>query len=158
MARKQDKNLIPFTSDQSREQAAKNGTKGGKKSGEVRRQKKTIADFLKTWADKEVDEKNKKALQALGLDEEATNRTLLVLPLIKKANGGDIKALQMIIDLLGEDKKKDLEIAKLKEEINLLRAETQKITAAFGEDREIEDLSGLAEMLRKDKGGDEDDE
>lgn len=158
MARKQDENLIPFTSDQSREQAAKNGTKGGKKSGEVRRQKKTIADFLKTWADKEVDEKNKKALQALGLDEEATNRTLLVLPLIKKANGGDIKALQMIIDLLGEDKKKDLEIKKLQEEIALLRAEKQKITAAFGEDREIEDLSGLAEMLRKDKGGEEDDE
>lgn len=156
MARKQDENLIPFTSDQSREKAAKNGAKGGVRSGEVRRQKKTVADYLRKWADNEVDEKNKRALQALGLDEEATNRTLLVLPLIKKANGGDIKALQMIIDLLGEDKKKDLEIAKLKEEISLLRAETQKITAAFGEDREIEDLSGLAEMLRK--GGEEDDE
>lgn len=154
MARKQDENLRPCEYKLSQEEQKK----GGRKSVEVRRQKKTIAEYLKTWADKEVDEKNKKALQSLGLDEEATNRTLLVLPLIKKANGGDIKALQMIIDLLGEDKKKDLEIAKLKEEINLLRAETQKITAAFGEDREIEDLSGLAEMLRKDKGGDDDDE
>lgn len=152
MARKQDENLRPsehkFTLEEHK--------RGGQRSAEVRRQNKTIADYLRKWADNEVDEKNKKALQALGLDEEATNRTLLVLPLIKKANGGDIKALQMIIDLLGEDKKKDLEIAKLKEEINLLRAQTQKITAAFGEDREIEDLSGLAEMLRK--GGEEDDE
>ncbi len=148
MARKQDKNLRPCEYKLSQEEAKK----GGRKSVEVRRQKKTIAEYLKTWADKEVDEKNKKALQALGLDEEATNRTLLVLPLIKKASSGDIKALQMMIDLLGEDKKKDLEIAKLKEEINLLRAETQKISSQFGEDREIEDLTGLAEMLR---GGDD---
>lgn len=151
MARKQDENLIP-NSRRSKSEVRENSAKGGRKSGEVRRQKKTIAEYLKTWADKEVDEKNKTALKALGLDEEATNRTLLVLPLIKKANGGDIKALQMIIDLLGEDKKKDLEIAKLKEEINLLRAETQKLSSQFGEDREIEDLSGLAEML---KGGDD---
>lgn len=145
MARKQDENLRPCEYKLSQEEQKR----GGRKSVEVRRQKKTIAEYLKTWADKEVDEKNKKALQALGLDEEATNRTLLVLPLIKKANGGDIKALQMIIDLLGEDKKKDLEIAKLKEEINLLKAETQKISAQFGEDREIEDLTGLADMLKK---------
>lgn len=148
-------NLKPFQKGTISSEVAKaNGSKGGK----AKAAKKTVAEYLKLWADKEVDEKNKKALQALGLDEEATNRTLLVLPLIKKANGGDIKALQMIIDLLGEDKKKDLEIKKLQEEIALLRAEKQKITAAFGEDREIEDLSGLAEMLRKDKGGEEDDE
>ena len=147
MARKQDENLRPsehkFTLEEHK--------KGAQRSAEVRRKKKTIAEYLKTWADKEVDEKNKKALQALGLDEEATNRTLLVLPLIKKANSGDIKALQMIIDLLGEDKKKDLEIKKLKQEIELLRAQTQKITAAFGDDREVEDLTGLADMLKKDE-------
>lgn len=149
-----EKNLIPH-SQRSKEEARENGRKGGQRSGEVRRQKKTIAEFLKLWADKEVDEKNKETLKKSGLDEEATNRTLLILPLIKKALMGDIKALQMIIDLLGEDKKKDLEIAKLKEEINLLKAETQKISTQFGEDREIEDLSGLAEML---KGKDNDKE
>lgn len=153
MARKQNENLIP----QAHKLTIEEQSRAGKASGEARRQKKTIADYLRKWADGKVKNKDDRVeLQALGLDEEATNRTLLVLPLIKKANGGDIKALQMIIELLGEDKKKDLEIAKLKEEINLLRAETQKITAAFGEDREIEDLSGLAEMLRKDKGGEED--
>ena len=145
MARKQDENLRPaehkFTLEEHK--------KGGKRSGEVRRQRKTVADYLRQWADNEVDEKNKKALQALGLDEEATNRTLLVLPLIKKANNGDTKALQMIIDLLGEDRKKDLEIKKLKEEIRLIKAETQKISSMFGEDREIEDLKGLAELLKK---------
>lgn len=151
MARKQDENLRPsehkFTLEEHK--------KGAQRSAEVRRQKKTVADYLRKWADKEVNEANKKELKDIGLDEGATNRILLIFPLIKKAKGGDVKALQMIIDLLGEDKKKDLEIKKLQEEIALLRAETQKITAAFGEDREIEDLSGLAEMLRK--GGDYDD-
>ena len=35
-----EQNLIPFTSNQSREEAKKNGAKGGKKSGEVRRKRK----------------------------------------------------------------------------------------------------------------------
>ena len=35
-------NLKPFTSNQSRDEAVKNGRKGGKKSGEVRREKKII--------------------------------------------------------------------------------------------------------------------
>lgn len=141
-------NLKPFKKGTISSEVAKaNGSKGGK----AKAAKKTVADYLRKWADNEVDEKNKKALQALGLDEEATNRTLLVLPLIKKANNGDTKALQMIIDLLGEDRKKDLEIKKLKEEIRLIKAETQKISSMFGEDREIEDLSGLAEMLKKEE-------
>ena len=37
-----EENLIPFTSEQSREEAKRNGAKGGKKSGEVRRQRKAI--------------------------------------------------------------------------------------------------------------------
>lgn len=143
MANKGHKNLIP----QAHTITVGEASAGGKKSGQVRKQKKTIADYLRTWADSAVEDKHKQALRALGLDEEATNRTLLVLPLIKKANSGDIKALQMIIDLLGEDKKKDLEIKKLREEIRLLKAETQKITSQFGDDREIEDMTGLAEML-----------
>lgn len=124
MARKQDENLRPaehkFTLEEHK--------KGAQRSAEVRRQKKTIADYLKNWANQEVSEKDRNALKAAGLDEEATNKTLLVLPLIKKANGGDLKALQLIIELLNEDNKKDLEIKKLQAEIELLKAQTQKIT------------------------------
>lgn len=154
MARKQDKNLIP-NSARTPNERRENAIKAGKASGEARRQKKTVADILKIWADAEVSQKNKEALEKNGLGLGTTNRTLLVLPLLDKAKKGDIKAVQMIIELLGEDKKKDLEIKKLKEEIRLLRAETQKISAQFGEDREIEDLSGLAEMLKKENNQDE---
>lgn len=144
MARKQDENLRPGEYKLSQEEAKK----GGIKSGQVRKQKKTVAEYLKKWADGEVSEKNKKALEALGLSEEATNRTLLVVPLIKKASSGDTKALQMALELLGEDKKKELEIKKLRREIELLKAETQKLRMMTGEDREVEDLTALGDMLQ----------
>lgn len=153
MARKQDENLRPCEYKLSREEAKK----GGIKSGQVRKQKKTVAEYLKKWADSEVSEKDKKVLQALGLSEEATNRTLLVIPLIKKASSGDMKAMQMVIELLGEDKKKDLEIKKLTQEIELLKAETQKLRMQVGEDREVEDLTALGDMLQVDDESNTDD-
>lgn len=138
----------------SGDMAAKNGSKGGK----ARAAKKTVADYLKKWADGEVlDKKNKEALRALGLSEEATNRTLLVVPLIHKASKGDTKALQMALELLGEDKKKELEIKKLRREIELLKAETQKLRMMTGEDREVEDLTALGDMLLVDDETDTDD-
>ena len=153
MARKQDENLRPCEYKLSQEEAKK----GGIRSGQVRKQKKTVAEYLRKWADGEVSEKNRKALEALGLSEEATNRTLLVVPLIQKASKGDTKALQMALELLGEDKKKELEIKKLRREIELLKAETQKLRMMTGEDREVEDLTALGDMLQvdDDKGDDE---
>ena len=153
MARKQDENLRPGEYKLSQEEAKK----GGIRSGQVRKQKKTVAEYLRKWADSEVSgEKNKKELQALGLSEEATNRTLLVIPLIKKITQGDTKALQMALELLGEDKKKELEIKKLRREIELLKAETQKLRMMTGEDREVEDLTALSDMLKTDEGDEKD--
>lgn len=154
MARKQDENLRPGEYKLSQEEAKK----GGIKSGQVRKQKKTVAEYLKKWADSEViGEKNKKALQALGLSEEATNRTLLVIPLIKKITQGDTKALQMALELLGEDKAKEQQIKKLEAEIELLKAETQKLRMQVGEDREVEDLTTLGDMLQVDDESNTDD-
>ena len=154
MARKQDENLRPGEYKLSQEEAKK----GGIKSGQVRKQKKTVAEYLRKWADSEVSgEKNKKTLQALGLSEEATNRTLLVIPLIKKASSGDTRAMHMVLEQLGEDKKKELEIKKLRREIELLKAETQKLRMQVGDDREVEDLTALGEMLQVDDEGDTDD-
>ena len=147
MARKQDENLIP-NSARTPSERRENATKAGIASGKARRQKKTVAEYLRKWADGEVSEKNKKALEALGLSEEATNRTLLVVPLIQKASKGDTKALQMALELLGEDKKKELEIKKLRREIELLKAETQKLRMMTGEDRDVEDLTALGDMLQ----------
>ena len=45
MANKED-NLVKFTKDQSREEAKKNGRKGGIQSGIARREKKTVKLLL----------------------------------------------------------------------------------------------------------------
>lgn len=142
LARKREDNLIP----QAHKITVEEASKGGKASGKVRARKKTIADYLKKWADLEVDDRQKATLRALGLDEEATNRTLLIIPLIKNASKGDVKSLQMIIELLGEDKKKEAEIKKLQAEIRKLREETAQLKQG-GSGRDIEDLTPLAEML-----------
>lgn len=42
-----DNNLTPFTSEQSREQAVRNGKKGGLMSGEAKRQKKQLAEAIR---------------------------------------------------------------------------------------------------------------
>ena len=46
-----EKNLIPFTSEQSREEAKKNGAKGGQKSGESRRNRKLLKEYMETLLD-----------------------------------------------------------------------------------------------------------
>ena len=62
MARKQDENLRPGEYKLSQEEAKK----GGIKSGQVRKQKRTVAEYVRKWADSEVSEKDKKVLQELG--------------------------------------------------------------------------------------------
>ena len=55
MANRED-NLIPFTSEQNREEAAKNGRKGGIASGKARREKA----IMKATLEMLLDEKNSK--------------------------------------------------------------------------------------------------
>lgn len=53
MGRRED-NLKPFTSDQSREEAKKNGQKGGIASGQARREKADFKKMCQTWMETEV--------------------------------------------------------------------------------------------------------
>lgn len=143
MARKREDNLRPCEHKFTLEEAKK----GAENSAKARRQKKTVAEYLCKWADGECGEKELEALKKLGLDEGATRKTLLILPLIKKANSGDIKALQMILELLGEDKKREAEIKRLNKETELLKAEIDKLRMQVGDGRDIEDLTPLGDML-----------
>lgn len=105
------------------EEARRNGALGGKASAEARRRKKTLAEFLHAWADQEPSDKDKAALNKLFPDNsDISNKALFVIPLIKKASAGDVKAIDMIVKLLGEDRKLEAEIAKLKAENELLKS------------------------------------
>ena len=92
MGRKED-NLKPFDSNQSREQAKINGKKGGIKSGEVRRAKKTMKEMLDYLLAKEIE--NKKG-------EKATTQEAISVSLIKQALNGNVKAYEVIRDTIGQ--------------------------------------------------------
>lgn len=88
MARKED-NLIPFTSDQNREEAKKNGRKGGIASGEARRNKKLMRETLEMC----LEMKNKKGV---------SYRELATIGLINGAIKGNAQNYKVILETLGE--------------------------------------------------------
>ena len=100
-----EENLVPFTSDQSREEAVRNGRKGGIKSGEVRRKSADLRKRLREIVDMplregDIDEINTRA--------DAKNANLsLSDPWLAKLGGmalsGNIKAMNTLMGMLGND-------------------------------------------------------
>ena len=89
-----ENNLIPFTSDQSREKAKINGKKGGIRSGEVRREKATFKKVLESLLDEEYVKKGK----ATG----KTYRELILLGQVTSAIKGKAENFKALLALLGE--------------------------------------------------------
>lgn len=121
MARKED-NLIPFTSDQDREQAKINGRKGGKASGEARRKNKNMKECLKILLSLDVKSpKARQQLKALGIDdEEMTNQMALMVSMLNKALKGDKGCAEFIRDTSGQqivNKTEVTEIPKIIDDI-----------------------------------------
>ncbi len=153
MARKGQDNLRVPTSEEAREY----GAKGGKASGEARAKKKTIGNILKQWSSFAVSDKQAEQLKKMGFsDDDLVNSTLVAVKLIEQMTKGDLKAMEMYVKLTGQDPETEAKIAKTKQETRLVKAEEQKIKNAFGEDREVEDLTGLADMLKDDESGSDD--
>ena len=104
-----EKNLKPIKT-LSKEEAKKRGSKGGKKSGEVRRQKRLLKDCMIELLELPVtDIKSWNKLSKLGINiENIDNKALLVASLFKKAvDFGDVQAFKEIRNLIGEDNAND---------------------------------------------------
>ena len=103
-------NLTPFTSEQSREEAVKNGQKGGIASGKARREKKTIQKILADYLDNDVQSNKslKKIADTAGITGEQSIKELVtavcILNTLKK---GDVDKLSSIMGLLGESVEKE---------------------------------------------------
>lgn len=98
-----EQNLIPLNKRTKEEQRAI-AQKGGKKSGEVRREKKTFRQLAETLLSLEVtDAKTKKEMKELGIEEnEFTQKTLCTLGLIAEARDGNVRAFEKLQELTGE--------------------------------------------------------
>ena len=108
-----DDNLIP-TTKRTKKEARELGIKGGKKSGEVRRQRKTQREQLQLLLSLPL--KNPKAVEQiknLGIEDNEINNQMAMnvamFNLILKGGKGAVQAYNSINDLIGENAKKELE-------------------------------------------------
>ena len=99
-------NLKMFDSNQNREEAKKNGMKGGIASGESRRRMKTFKEEL--LAILETQTKNSKG-------ESITVQQNINAALALKAAKGDVRAYEVIRDTLGQKPKDEKEVVVVAE-------------------------------------------
>lgn len=133
-----EQNLIPFTSSQNREEAKKNGRKGGIKSGEVRRQRKAMkeqAELLLSLPFKLTDRNGnelKEVLEKLGIDEDnIDNQMAMIVALWKTALGNgrnQVTAVQELRDIIGDKEEKEATVQRI-EIINDLPSEDENATS-----------------------------
>lgn len=101
-----EQNLIPFTSNQSREEAKKNGSKGGKRSGEVRRRRKAMKEQMEMLLSLPFKKSNDfDFMKNLGIEEnEIDNQMALIVALYGKALKGDVQAFNTIREVTQDSK------------------------------------------------------
>ena len=145
-----EQNLTPFTSEQSREEAVKNGKKGGVNSGKARKRKADLRKMAQQVLDGTFKDKN--GVEFTG--EEAIIHGLVAnITSPNSKNWG--KAMELLIKLSGADKSRE-ENQKLKAEVALLKAKIKQIEQ-IGAGIDVEDLSSLVGLLnRGDTNNDED--
>ena len=109
--------------DRTSEELREMTRKGGIKSGEVRRRKKTMREMLEVILyDMEVSPVLKQNLLNEGVDENDINHQLVInRSLVAKAEGGDVQAYNAICSMIGEkpDEKIDLK-GRLSHEVTIV--------------------------------------
>lgn len=86
--------------------------KGGKKSGQVRRQRKQLKELFKSMLSTPIPQADLKAkIDEMGLDNEEKNyNTLLGMTTLNEALKGNMKAVELIRDTIGEKPKDEIEL------------------------------------------------
>lgn len=96
-------NLTPFN-QMPEEQAKAIRSKGGKASQEVRKKRKLMREQAELLLSLPLKDKAaKKKLREMGVDaENQDNQMLIVLQLWRRAAAGDLEAMKLLIELMGE--------------------------------------------------------
>lgn len=138
-----EQNLKPFTADQDREEAVKNGRKGGKASGVARRRKADLRRMAQEILDGTYKDKNGKPFTGAELIQ---NGLLANLGNPNSKNWG--KAMDIFIQLTGANMSPEQK-AKLKAETQLAKAKAKaadpKQAVSTVNDNFIEALNATAE-------------
>lgn len=108
------KDLIPLN-QRTKDEQKKICSKGGKKSGKVRREQKTYRDMAKAMLSATITDENiLNELQAYGLSETDV-KAYTLLGMIKASGNGSHNAFDRLMELIGEKEQNQNEnvIAKL---------------------------------------------
>jgi len=103
-----EQNLKPFTSKQNREEAAKNGKKGGSASGEARRRKRDIRLAMEALLEKSYKGKDGKML---------SGAEAIALKQMEKALKGDAKAFELVRDSSGQKPVDKVVVAEVEQSV-----------------------------------------
>ena len=126
-------------------QRRENASKAGKASAESRRRKRDMKQKMKALLELPAAANDKEQLEALGVaPEDMDNEMVLVMAMFLGAAGGDVKAFDRVIQLLGKD---------IGHEELALRKRGLEVKGRAVSDSENEALSKLDEVLGKIEGG-----
>lgn len=103
-----EENLKPFGSGQlSESEEREMRSRGGKKSGETRRRKKTMKETARMMLDMEITAAGKELkakLKAMGISEEDfTYQSAIMVGILNQAMKGNVKAAAFLRDTIGEN-------------------------------------------------------
>ena len=139
-----ENNLIrpeDLTSSELRERASK----GGKASAESRRRKRDMKAKMKALLELPAAVNDREQLVALGVDpDDMDNEMVLVMAMFLGAAGGDVKAFDRVMQVLGKD---------IGHEELALRKRELKLKEKASSDGNNEALAKLDEVLGKIEGG-----
>lgn len=98
-----EQNLIP-NSQRSPSEVRKNGAKGGKKSGQVRAERKKFNELFNNFLEKQMtNEQIKGQMKEFGFkDKECTNKNAMMFAQFKEALKGSTQAFVAVRDTIGE--------------------------------------------------------
>ena len=104
-----EQNLIPFTSEQSHEEAVKNGRKGGIESGKKRRLQGAIERALDAAASN-ADFRD--IFDTFATDpKDRTYASAIACALTAKAAQGNLDAIALLRDTIGEKPKEEIDLS-----------------------------------------------
>lgn len=137
-----------LTQFRSGEEAARNGKKGGKASGEARRRKADFRKTLNMLLTMKIDDPNiTPVLEALGID--STLESAVNMAMIKEAMGGNVKAYEAIAKYAGQTDKPEEDIKNREADTELKKARKQYVTGENETHDAIEKLDEILKGLRK---------
>lgn len=134
-----DKNLVPFNKRTESEQREIR-KKGGIKSGEARRRKRTLKQLARQFLAADTGREDlHAALQESGFDDDHSNAAVLIMQIANEAFSGNMRAAELLIKISGEDPDQQREDKKLK---------MKKMTMTSGAP-DIEDLACIWGMINE---------